>query len=37
MFGFMKHSQPIINHFLGQIFNYLEPVTTWKRRRPFKP
>ena len=36
MFGFMKHSQPIINHFLGQIFNYLEPVTTWKRRSPFK-
>ena len=37
MFGFMKHSQPIINLFLGQIFNYLEPVTTWKRRSPFKP
>jgi hypothetical protein len=37
MFGFMQHSQPLINQFLGQIFNYLEPVTTWKRRSPFKP
>ena len=37
MFGFMRHSQPLINQFLGQIFNYLEPVTTWKRRSPFKP
>jgi predicted N-acyltransferase len=37
MFGFMRHSQPLINQFLGRIFNYLEPVTTWKRRNPFKP
>ena len=37
MFGFMRHSQPLINQFLGRIFNYLEPVTTWKRRSPFKP
>ena len=37
IFGFMKHSQPIINHFLGQIFNYLEPETIWKKRSPFKP
>jgi predicted N-acyltransferase len=37
MFGFMRHSQPLINQFLGLIFNYLEPVTTWKRRNPFKP
>ncbi len=36
MFGFMRHSQPIINHFLGSIFNYLEPVSIWKRRSPFK-
>ena len=36
MFGFMRHSQPIINHFLGSIFNYLEPVSNWKRRSPFK-
>jgi predicted N-acyltransferase len=37
MFGFMHHSQPLINQFLGRIFNYLEPETTWKRRNPFKP
>jgi predicted N-acyltransferase len=37
MFGFMRHSQPLINQFLDRIFNYLEPVTTWKRRNPFKP
>jgi predicted N-acyltransferase len=36
MFGFMRHSQPIINQFLGIIFNYLEPATIWKRRSPFK-
>ena len=37
MFGFMRHSQHLINQFLDRIFNYLEPVTTWKRRSPFKP
>lgn len=37
MFGFMRHSQPLINQFLGRIFNYLEPETAWKRRSPFKP
>ena len=37
MFGFMRHSQPLINQFLGLIFNYLEPETTWKKRNPFKP
>lgn len=36
MFGFMRHRQPIINHFIGKIFNYLEPVNIWKRRSPFK-
>jgi len=37
MIGFMKHSQGMINHFLGHIFNYLEPEINWKRRSPFKP
>lgn len=36
MFGFMRHSHPLINQFLGQIFKYLEPETSWKRRSPFK-
>ncbi len=36
MFGFMRHSQPSINQFLGRIFNYLEPETAWKRRSPYK-
>ena len=36
MFGFMQHSQPLINQFLGRIFNYLEPETAWKIRSPYK-
>ncbi len=36
MFGFMQHSQPLINQFLGRIFNFLEPKTTWKKRSPYK-
>jgi hypothetical protein len=36
MFGFMRHSQSIINYFLGSIFKHLEPVNIWKRRSPFK-
>lgn len=36
MFGFMRHSHPLINQFLGHIFKYLEPETSWKRRCPFK-
>lgn len=36
IFGFMRHSQPLINQFLGHIFKYLEPETSWKRRSPFK-
>jgi hypothetical protein len=36
MIGFMKHSQGMINHFLGHIFDYLEPEINWKRRSPFK-
>lgn len=36
MFGFMRHSHPLINQFLGHIFKYLEPETSWKRRSPFK-
>jgi len=36
MYGFMRHRQLIINHFIGKIFNYLEPVNIWRRRSPFK-
>jgi len=36
MYGFMRHGQPLINHFLGSIFNYLEPISSWKKRSPFK-
>lgn len=36
MYGYMRHSQPLINQFLSHIFNYLEPVVSWKKRSPFK-
>lgn len=36
MYGYMRHSQPLINQFLSHIFNYLEPLVSWKKRSPFK-
>ena len=36
MVGFMEHSNPLINKFIGKIFKSLEPETLWKERNPFK-
>ena len=36
MVGFMQHSNPLINKFIGKIFKSLEPETVWQQRNPFK-
>lgn len=36
MVGFMQHSNPLINRFIGKIFKSLEPETVWQERNPFK-
>jgi Acetyltransferase (GNAT) domain len=36
MFGFIKHSNKIINYILPKIFKYFEPEASWTQRNPFK-
>ncbi len=36
MYGFMKHENKFINHFMKQFINYFEPETVWQERNPFK-
>ncbi|MDI6044957.1 8-amino-7-oxononanoate synthase [Flavobacterium yafengii] len=36
MYGFMAHSNPIVNSYMPKIFRYLEPETNWQERNPFK-
>ena len=36
MFGFIQHSNRIINWFLPKIFPFLEPNVVWQERNPFK-
>lgn len=36
MSGFIYHSNPLVNRFLGKIFKNLEPETVWQQRHPFK-
>ncbi|HQV36965.1 MAG TPA: GNAT family N-acetyltransferase [Flavobacterium sp.] len=36
MFGFMQHSNVLINKKMEQLFCYLEPKTDWQERNPFK-
>lgn len=36
MFGFIAHSNPIVNSYMPKIFRYLEPETNWQERNPFK-
>lgn len=36
MFGFIEHSNSIINSKMGKLFNLLEPRTIWEQRHPFK-
>ena len=35
MFGFLSHSNPIINKGISKLFCYFEPKTQWKQRNPF--
>ena len=36
MFGFIKHSDALIDKNIAKIFSYLEPDIEWKERSPFK-
>lgn len=36
MYGYIKHSNSLINKKMDVIFDYLEPKTEWKERNPFK-
>ncbi len=36
MYGFIKHSNGLINQLLPMIFKYFEPKIIWKERNPFK-
>ena len=36
MFGFLKHSNPLIDKGISKLFCYLEPKTDWNQRHPFK-
>ena len=36
MFGYMKHSNPILDSFIEKLFCYLEPEVVWQERNPFK-
>ena len=36
MFGFIQHSNPLLNKKMEQLFCYLEPKKEWKQRSPFK-
>lgn len=36
MFGFIEHSNSLLNKNIATIFRYLEPETVWKERNPFK-
>jgi hypothetical protein len=36
MYGFIAHSNQIVNSYMPKIFRYLEPETNWQERNPFK-
>ena len=36
MFGFIQHSNRILNFFMSKFFKYFEPETVWQPRNPFK-
>jgi predicted N-acyltransferase len=37
MVGFIKHSNKLINKFIGKLFQYFDPEVTWIERNPFSP
>ena len=36
MFGYIKHSNPILQSQMPRIFNSLQPIVSWQIRNPFK-
>ena len=36
MFGYIKHSNPLLQWQMPRIFNALQPAVTWQMRNPFK-
>ncbi|ENI5844573.1 8-amino-7-oxononanoate synthase [Flavobacterium psychrophilum] len=36
MVGFICHSNPIINKYIGKLFQYFDPEVSWIERNPFK-
>jgi hypothetical protein len=36
MFGFIKHSNKVIDFIIARLFVFLEPKTVWNKRNPFK-
>lgn len=36
MFGFIQHTNALINRKMEQLFGYLEPQTEWQERNPFR-
>ena len=36
LFGFIQHSNPLINKFIAKLFVFIEPKVDWKIRNPFK-
>jgi hypothetical protein len=36
MFGYIKHSNPLLQWQMPRIFNSLQPAINWQKRNPFK-
>ncbi len=36
MVGFIKHSNRLVNKYIGKLFKYFDPEVTWIERNPFK-
>jgi predicted N-acyltransferase len=36
VYGLIKHTNPLINLFMGRLFRYFDPAIEWKPRSPFK-
>ena len=36
MFGYLKHTNPLIDRGISKLFCYLEPKSEWRKRNPFK-
>ena len=36
VYGIIKHTNPLVNIFMGKLFAYFDPQIDWKERNPFK-